>query len=265
MKTKYILLAVLFSTLVSQAQVGIGTNTPSPSSILEIASDDKGILIPRVELRNTTSSFPLSSHITSMMVFNTATTSDVIPGFYYSLGSKWVRLNNFDDVDIRFVGNNNHVSKDAGIGSNGTSVGSSAFNVAIGQNSMSSNVSGNSNVALGLNALTNNTTGHSNMALGENAMFSNINGVNNVSLGPNSLYGNISGGGNVALGVNSMLSNVDGSQNVALGPNALQSNTAGNSNIAIGDSALNSNDNGSSNVAIGEKSLFSNQNGSNNM
>lgn len=35
------------------AQVGIGTLQPHPSAVLDIQSDNKGILIPRVELHST--------------------------------------------------------------------------------------------------------------------------------------------------------------------------------------------------------------------
>jgi hypothetical protein len=47
MKSKIFLIPLLIS-LTSYSQVGIGTNTPDASSILEVASTDKGFLPPRV-------------------------------------------------------------------------------------------------------------------------------------------------------------------------------------------------------------------------
>jgi hypothetical protein len=77
----------------SQA-IGIGASvfTPDPSAMLEVQATNKGILIPRVALTQTTSSSPITSPATSLMVYNTATVNDVTPGYYYWDGSQWVRL-----------------------------------------------------------------------------------------------------------------------------------------------------------------------------
>lgn len=45
---KTILVAILFSTFASFAQVGIGTNTPNASSALDVTSTTKGLLLPRL-------------------------------------------------------------------------------------------------------------------------------------------------------------------------------------------------------------------------
>lgn len=44
---------ILFLSLKGNAQVGIGTNEPHPSAVLEIQSEHKGLLIPRVALKST--------------------------------------------------------------------------------------------------------------------------------------------------------------------------------------------------------------------
>ena len=79
-----------------KAQVGIGTNTPSNSSQLDVTSTNKGILIPRVALTGLNSASPITSPTTSLLVYNTATAgtspSNVTPGYYYWNGSAWVRL-----------------------------------------------------------------------------------------------------------------------------------------------------------------------------
>lgn len=86
-----ILLLLLFVTMVS-AQIGIGTNSPHPEAMFEVRSTNKGLLLPRVVLTSTTSVSPFSAHIEGMTIYNTATASDVTPGYYYNDGGKWVRL-----------------------------------------------------------------------------------------------------------------------------------------------------------------------------
>lgn len=66
--------------------------TPDASSMLEIRSTTKGLLIPRIALSATTSPLPVTSPATSLLIYNTASVSDVTPGYYYWDGSKWVRM-----------------------------------------------------------------------------------------------------------------------------------------------------------------------------
>jgi hypothetical protein len=70
---------------------GINTtgSLPDASAGIDIDIATKGLLIPRVALTSTNSSVPLVSHVAGMLVYNTATSGDVIPGFYLDNGSKW--------------------------------------------------------------------------------------------------------------------------------------------------------------------------------
>ena len=74
--------------------VGINSDGSSPdaSAMLDIKSTDKGLLIPRVALTNTSLASPITSPATSLLVYNTATTGDVTPGYYYWNGNQWVRF-----------------------------------------------------------------------------------------------------------------------------------------------------------------------------
>jgi hypothetical protein len=63
---------------------------PNVSAGLDVDFPDKGILIPRISLTGTSSFVPMSAHVAGMVVYNTATISDVLPGFYYNNGSKWI-------------------------------------------------------------------------------------------------------------------------------------------------------------------------------
>jgi hypothetical protein len=74
------------------SQVGIGTTTPNSSSMLDITAQDKGLLIPRVELINPNLSAPLALHVAGMIIYNTASNAAVSPGFYMNDGTKWMSI-----------------------------------------------------------------------------------------------------------------------------------------------------------------------------
>jgi hypothetical protein len=90
---KIFLSMIVLTGVSSMAQVKIGNNptTMNPNSILEIESTTKGFLLPRLALTGTSTANPLNAHVAGMVVFNTATTGDVLPGFYFNDGSKWVK------------------------------------------------------------------------------------------------------------------------------------------------------------------------------
>lgn len=80
-------------------QIGIQTNNPDGSAILDIVSSDKGLLIPRVTLSNDLSSpSPVSSPATGLLVYNTG--SNQQNGFYYWSGSQWLMLTPDDGSTI---------------------------------------------------------------------------------------------------------------------------------------------------------------------
>ncbi|OCK44393.1 hypothetical protein BA195_06865 [Tenacibaculum soleae] len=80
------------------SQVGIGTLTPSESSQLEITSNNKGVLIPRVNIDDLNTTAPITSQVVeeSLLVYNTNTVSG--KGFYYWAENKWNRLVDIDKV-----------------------------------------------------------------------------------------------------------------------------------------------------------------------
>ena len=87
-----LLIILLIIPKVYSQNVGINTNgnKPNADAALDIDFSDKGVLIPRVALAGTANSSPLSAHVAGMMVYNTATTGDVLPGFYYNDGTHWI-------------------------------------------------------------------------------------------------------------------------------------------------------------------------------
>jgi len=88
---KQIIVLCIFSITsihIINAQVGINTTSPSPDSALDIDSDDKGILIPRVDITDLSTIAPITGGSTEgLLVYNTNTTTG--KGFYYWEGSQW--------------------------------------------------------------------------------------------------------------------------------------------------------------------------------
>ena len=133
---KNLILALLLFPFAALSQVGV--NTTTPNAMMDITSANQGVLIPRVALLsaidNTTVVNPQGGAlVTSTLVYNTTPAGvipdNVIAGFYYWNGTRWVAVgsdgrdwtitgnngtnptNNFigtlDDVDFRVRTNNN--------------------------------------------------------------------------------------------------------------------------------------------------------------
>lgn len=85
-------LVLLILSVTITAQVGIGTLTPNVSAQLDIKSDSKGLLIPRLNIDNLSTASPVSSATIneSLLVYNTNSTSG--KGFYYWNGRLWEKL-----------------------------------------------------------------------------------------------------------------------------------------------------------------------------
>ncbi len=266
--------------------------TPDASSILELRSPDKGLLIPRVALTQTTSNFPVGAGIaTSLIVYNTVTVNDVVPGYYYWDGTQWVRLatggstseawhitGNSGTIDgthflgttdlqpLNFRVNNERAGRIDDEGN--TILGYQALNqnistnaTALGFQALFSNTTGESNTAIGLQTLYSNTVGDTNTAVGAYALESNTTGKFNTSTGALSLSNNTIGSHNTAHGTGSLYSNTEGVLNTAMGFTSLSSNVDGESNTALGSGAMHANVGGSENVAVGAWALATNMNG----
>tara|TARA_R110000751_G_scaffold233801_2_gene334685 strand:- start:80 stop:1225 length:1146 start_codon:yes stop_codon:yes gene_type:complete len=76
-------LCLIFCNL--NAQVGIGTTTPDPSSSLDIASNNSGVLVPRMEVSER---IGITLPADGLLVYQT----NDVAGFYYFNGMQWVRL-----------------------------------------------------------------------------------------------------------------------------------------------------------------------------
>jgi hypothetical protein len=105
MKNFTLLCAMLFCTALAQAQVGIGTTSPDPNSILDIQSSNKGLLIPRVSLSGLNDFSPLSGSTEGLLVYNTNTA--IGSGFKFWNGSHWSGMSStkIDFEDTSFLNN----------------------------------------------------------------------------------------------------------------------------------------------------------------
>lgn len=250
------------------AQVGINTTTPHPSSLMEMASKNKGILIPRIALTGSADVTTIPGSANSLMIYNTATVNDVIPGYYYwnVAAGKWTKvlddltpivmtgwsltgnsgmvngvnfIGTSDNVDVIFKRNNivsgvlnttNTIFGVNSLASNTTGVN----NTAVGAGNLISNTIGSMNTAIGTEVLSSNKTGNQNTGYGYRALFANVDGNNNVANGYFSLYSAKSTIGNVGIGASSLRELISGDGNIGIGSDALRSTTAGRGNIAIG-------------------------------
>jgi hypothetical protein len=86
----------LLLSVVLQAQVGVNTTTPDPSSMLDITATNKGVLVPRVNLANVTTSMldGTNTAATGLLIWNTnaATVGGNGVGFYFFNGTQWIPI-----------------------------------------------------------------------------------------------------------------------------------------------------------------------------
>jgi hypothetical protein len=259
----------LVSCLFAQ-NVGIGTTTPNTSAMLEIAANNKGVLLPRVALTDVTDISTIPSPLRSLLVYNTVTAGSgnlaVQPGFYYWTGTIWALLladNGSSKSGWVLGGNYGTISTSNFIGTN------DAQSLQFKINNINAGYLGlTGNTYWGLNSGNVNNTGFNNVAIGNSALLQTINRSNLVAVGDSALSNNGIGAvqvfeatGNTALGSKTLFANTKGYFNTAVGARALFANTTGNYNSATGYQSLFTNSNGISNTATGYQSLFANGTG----
>lgn len=89
----YLTTLVLLFTITIYSQIGIGTITPNQSTILDITSTDRGVLLPRIALTGSTDTTTIvNGNVIGLLIYNTASNADVVPGFYSWNGLQWQRF-----------------------------------------------------------------------------------------------------------------------------------------------------------------------------
>lgn len=115
-----LLFIICFGSFVFSQNVGINATgaTPDASAMLDIVSSNKGILLPRIALTGATDVTTISSPTTSLMVYNTATAgtspNNVIPGYYYYNGTKWIAIKSPTTQDVVVLSYNLAAGTDGG-------------------------------------------------------------------------------------------------------------------------------------------------------
>ena len=211
---------ILFTNSIAFSQVGIGTTSPNPSSMLDISSTRSGLLIPRVSLTSTSDTTTIQNPAISLLVYNTNTQNDITPGFYYwqggwkafkenstggttggwslsgntlSSGNEYLGTNNYNS--LLFKVNNNQVGKfhpNGGIALGNGAVANNERSISIGSNSNAS--ASNESIAIGTNTtasgfqstaigLQTRASNNSSIAIGNN---SNASGQNASTFGAES-------------------------------------------------------------------------------
>lgn len=108
---KLLFISALFTINFITAQVGIGTTVIQNGVELQIESNTKGLLIPRVALTTTLLAAPVGPApiATGILIYNTATAgigiTAVTPGFYYWSGTEWIALKSTAGQNWSLTGN----------------------------------------------------------------------------------------------------------------------------------------------------------------
>jgi len=285
MKKFHIICLLMFCYAFTNGQVGIGTTTPDTSAIVEVSSNSKGLLIPRM---NTASIGNMQRPAKGLMVYDTIKNELMVNMGPQSLpnwktiayNSSWNvngnsgtnSTNHFigttDDKPLNFRINNkpagkiDSLTRNTYLGFRAGSPNVGNFNTSIGFKTLNSVTNGGSNVAVGVQALTSNTTGSSNTACGAWSLNTNTSGYYNTAIGNSALYSNTTGSYNSALGNGALQYNTTGHTNIAVGYDALESNTTGTNNVGVGKDAISFSTTGSFNSALGNHALRENHGGS---
>lgn len=141
------------NTFPSTGAAGIGTLTPNASSLLEIKSTSKGLLIPRMTKANRNN---IVSPATGLLIYQT----NASPGFYYFNGSNWKALNSNEAWLL--TGNSGTDPANNFIGT--TDAQPLKFRVNNQNAGIIDSIS--KSTAFGFKALNLNTTGYNNTAIG---------------------------------------------------------------------------------------------------
>lgn len=203
------------------ARTGIGTTNPNASSLLDLTSTSKGLLIPRMTILER---LAIANPATGLLVYQT----DDFKGFYFNNGTssspEWISLlsentgwslRGNNPIGSEFLGTTNNFPLEFRVnGSFAGTINQSSNNVSFGYSSGSAGVS---NVAIGNNVLAANGETGANTGVGHSALFNTVVGGNNTGIGFNSMLQNSFGENNTAVGSETLLTNTHGNNNTAIG------------------------------------------------
>lgn len=94
MTKKIICFIISFAVIAIEGQMGIGTANPHPSSLLELSSDNKALLLPRVSLTSTLDISTIVNPVKGLLVYNLSDSGSGSTSVYKDLiylynGASW--------------------------------------------------------------------------------------------------------------------------------------------------------------------------------
>jgi hypothetical protein len=239
---KIFFLFVFFCFFSANAQIGIGTDTPDASSILDLRpiGNDRGLLIPRLTESQRNS---IVSPANGLLIFQT----DSIEGFYFfsSANSIWVKLSLVPEL---LASNTNISSNTSSITTNTSSITSNLNEIQTNTVSITANTASITN---NTNAIQSNevaiTTNTQSVTLNTNAIASNAvsitTNINDIAANTASITANLSAGtasitANIVGITSNSVSITTNTSSITNNQNALVSNTA---SITTNTSSITSN------------------------
>ncbi|APD07286.1 hypothetical protein UJ101_01775 [Flavobacteriaceae bacterium UJ101] len=97
---KYLFYFVLgVYSVMGLSQVGIGTNTPHKSAVLHLETNNKGLMVPKINLNHSKDLTTISNPLASLLVYNTNDTEIGGKGLYYWTGTQWTFFFNSSNLN----------------------------------------------------------------------------------------------------------------------------------------------------------------------
>jgi hypothetical protein len=273
-----LLLIPVLLPVFAMAQVAINLDgaQPHPSAMLEVKSNNKGLLIPRLTAAQR---LAIPAPAAGLIVYDTDSASlavfsgiawRLLPPGPYAPGDPhrmidtdddtWVDVEkNADEDMIRFaILGTEYVLLRRNAGNHLLiEIFDPARNMFIGEKAGEATTFGVENIGLGYHALHYNTVGSQNIAIGHHALGVNTAGLKNLAIGNGAMSEAYMASANVAIGDSTLAFGDDLVLNTGVGHQVLvgAQGARGKENTAVGAYALNRNYFGTANTAVGLKSM----------
>jgi uncharacterized protein (TIGR02145 family) len=148
-----LVLALILQVTSSAQSIKLNNEGDPGSAMLEISSASKGILIPNVALTGITDAITIALPAVSLLVYNTATVSDVEPGYYYNSGTAvspfWTRLSTSTSPGAAGDGSETKVEAGTNVTVTGSGTSASPYEVnAVGGDGSETKVTAGTNVTV---------------------------------------------------------------------------------------------------------------------
>lgn len=235
-------------SLQAQGNVGIGTDQPNPSALLDLHSGKAGLLVPRMK---TNERIAITSPANSLLVYDI----DMQQFMYFDAAtSSWKALSTVTSpFEIRDMDNDTRVTTEKTPDDDRIRFDMAGTEHIVLYRNPTGNVlwginNSGKNIFIGDRAgefSVNTGTQHRNVGIGSDVLY--LNGTNQAS--------GVEASANTAIGTEAMRDNTQGYYNTGAGYRALMGNTIGAFNAAFGAEALYANNTGIYNTAIGALSL----------